>query len=147
MSETQGSSSDDLRAKVFRDREHSGDWRVRKIDDDGRIELAVFSGGDARQRAVSYANREYGEFDEVERDPNHRAPDLATVLDDLRRSGIAATITLMPRDAGYVFTLGETASVEGSADSVFSLIMGLRACAMEHFPDSIFAAQYRGAAF
>jgi hypothetical protein len=48
-----GASADDLRAKVFRDREHSGDWRVEKMNDEGGIELALFSGGDARQRAIS----------------------------------------------------------------------------------------------
>jgi hypothetical protein len=45
-----GPGPDDFRAKVFRDREHTGDWRVEKLDDDGEsIEIAIFSGGDARQ--------------------------------------------------------------------------------------------------
>src|SRR3954469_23652347 len=55
--DTSGPTADDLRAKVFRDREHSGDWRVEKMDADGGIELALFSGGEARQRAISYADR------------------------------------------------------------------------------------------
>jgi hypothetical protein len=46
-----------LRAKVFRDREHTRDWRVEKMDDDGGIEVALFSGSGARQRAISYADR------------------------------------------------------------------------------------------
>ena len=41
-----GPSPEDFRAKVFRDREHPGDWRVEKLDDDGEsIEVAIFSGG------------------------------------------------------------------------------------------------------
>jgi hypothetical protein len=53
-----------------RDREHIGDWRVEKLGEDGEsIEVAIFSGGDARQRARRYADREYGEFDEVELEP------------------------------------------------------------------------------
>ncbi len=37
-------------AKVFEDRISPGDWRVEKIDDDGGIEVAIFSGPDARDR-------------------------------------------------------------------------------------------------
>jgi hypothetical protein len=59
----------DLRAKVFGDREYPEDWRVEKMDEDGGCEVAVFSGGDARQRAVRYADREYGLFDEIELEP------------------------------------------------------------------------------
>jgi hypothetical protein len=55
-----GPIADDFRAKVFRDREHSGNWRVEKMDDDGGFEVAIFSGEDARQRAIRYADREYG---------------------------------------------------------------------------------------
>jgi hypothetical protein len=40
--------------------------RVEKLDDDGGSEVAIFSGGDARQRAIRYADREYGAFDEIE---------------------------------------------------------------------------------
>ena len=74
--DTSGPKPDDLRTKVFRDREHSSDWRVEKMDDGGWIELALFSGADARQRAISYADRVYGEFDETEPHPYHRAPPL-----------------------------------------------------------------------
>ena len=47
--------ANDLRAKVFRDRACRGDWRVEKMDEDGGYEVAVFSGGDARARAIRYA--------------------------------------------------------------------------------------------
>ena len=56
----------DLRAKVFEDRITPGDWRVEKIDDDGEIEVAIFGGPNARVRALRYAEREYGVFDEIE---------------------------------------------------------------------------------
>jgi hypothetical protein len=65
-----GPTPDDFRAKVFRDREHIGDWRVEKLLDDGESsEIAIFSGGDARQRAIRYADCEYGAFDEIELEP------------------------------------------------------------------------------
>ena len=68
-----GPSPDDFRAKLFRDREHTGDWRVEKLCDDGEsIDVAIFSGGDARQRAICYADREYGAFDEIELEPYAR---------------------------------------------------------------------------
>ncbi|MFL5266885.1 MAG: hypothetical protein ACJ8AH_09860, partial [Stellaceae bacterium] len=70
-----GPSPDDFRAKVFRDREHPGDWRVEKLCEDGEsIEVAIFSGGDERQRAIRYADREYGAFDEVELEPYSATP-------------------------------------------------------------------------
>ena len=70
-----GPSADDFRAKVFRDREHRGDWRVEKLNDNGgSIEVAIFSGED-RQRALRYADREYGAFDEIEQERNRRRSD------------------------------------------------------------------------
>ncbi len=66
---SKGPTPGDFRAKVFRDREHTGDWRVDKLLDDGELsEIAVFSGGDARQRAIRYADRECGAF-EIELEP------------------------------------------------------------------------------
>jgi hypothetical protein len=138
-----GRTADDLRAKVFQDREHSGDWRVEKIDGDSGIEVALFSGSDARQRAISYADRMYGEFDEIELHPYHRAPPLGQVLDDLSRSGIAVSIEAMPCNAGYTFWLGDSGNIEGFGESIFDLVSGLCAYAIEHFPDSKFAEQYR----
>ena len=61
---------DDFRAKLFRDRVHTDDWRVEKLCDDSEsIEVAIFSGGDARQRAIHYANREYDGAYEIELEP------------------------------------------------------------------------------
>ena len=63
-----------MRAKLFRDREHTGDWRVEKMDEDGGYEIAMFSGGDARQRAIEYADRVYRDFDEIELEPYAARP-------------------------------------------------------------------------
>jgi hypothetical protein len=41
-----------MTAKVFEDRRVSGDWRVEWIDEDGGIEVAIFSGPNARERAL-----------------------------------------------------------------------------------------------
>jgi hypothetical protein len=60
------------RAKVFEDRECPGDWRVEREDDDGGIEVAIFSGPNARERAIRYADREYGIFDEIHLEPYAR---------------------------------------------------------------------------
>jgi hypothetical protein len=44
----------------------------KKLCDDGEsIEVAIFSGGDERQRAIRYADREYGEI-ELELEPYQR---------------------------------------------------------------------------
>ena len=67
--DTDGPTPDDLRAKVFEDRELPGDWRVKKVDTDGGTEVAVFGGPNARERALRYADREYGEFDAIEPEP------------------------------------------------------------------------------
>jgi hypothetical protein len=64
---------DDFRAKVIRDREHIGDWRVEKLNDDGEsYDVAIFSGAQARERAIRYADREYAAFDEIELEPHKR---------------------------------------------------------------------------
>ena len=50
-----------LRAKVFEDRETPGQWRVEWFDDDGACELVeIFTGPDARRRALRYAVQKYG---------------------------------------------------------------------------------------
>jgi hypothetical protein len=67
-----GPTPDDFRAKVFRDRVHTEDWRVEKLDDDGGSEVAIFSGPDARDRAIRYADCEYGAFDEIALEPYAR---------------------------------------------------------------------------
>lgn len=72
---TQGHpNADDLRAKVFRDRERRGDWRVEKMDEDGGYEcVEIFAGPNARQRAIDYAQHRFGDFDEIELEPYTRA--------------------------------------------------------------------------
>ena len=45
-------------AKVF---DYRGEWRVEWFDDDGRRELEIFTGHDARQQALRYAMRTYGQ--------------------------------------------------------------------------------------
>src|SRR5258706_15266219 len=47
-------------AKVFEDGLYPGDWRVEWVDDDDGIELAIFAGPNARDRAIRYADRQYG---------------------------------------------------------------------------------------
>jgi hypothetical protein len=59
-------------ARVFEDRERVGDWRVEWIDDDGGIEVAVFSGPNARERAIRYANLQYDSFEQVRSASAHR---------------------------------------------------------------------------
>ena len=56
-------------AKVFEDRWCPGDWRVEWVDDDGSVEVAIFSGPNARERALRYADRQYGNFEEISLDP------------------------------------------------------------------------------
>jgi hypothetical protein len=69
-----GPSPDDFRAKLFQDREHTGDWRVEKLQDDSEsIDVAIFSGSDAKARAIRYADRKYGTYDEIELEPYARA--------------------------------------------------------------------------
>lgn len=48
-----GPTPDDLRAKVFEDRETPGNWRVEKMDEDGGYDVVkVFTGPDAREQAI-----------------------------------------------------------------------------------------------
>jgi hypothetical protein len=62
--------TDELRAKVFRDRISHDVWRVAKMDSDGGYEaIEIFSCLDARQRATDYARHHFGEFDEIELEP------------------------------------------------------------------------------
>ena len=57
------------RAIVLSGSAFSEEWRVEWIDDDGGIEVAIFAGPKARERALRYANRQYGLFEEVCFDP------------------------------------------------------------------------------
>jgi hypothetical protein len=51
-------------ARVFLDRLYQA-TRVECFDDGGGCELAIFAGPKARDRAIGYANRQYGAFKEV----------------------------------------------------------------------------------
>src|ERR1041385_6030707 len=53
-------------ANVFEDRATPGQWRVEWFDDDGRCELEIFTGHDARRQALRYAMQKYGHFREVQ---------------------------------------------------------------------------------
>jgi hypothetical protein len=52
-------------AKVFEDRKHRGEWRVEWFDNDGGCELEIFTGRDARQQAIRYADHQYGIYEEI----------------------------------------------------------------------------------
>jgi hypothetical protein len=52
-------------ANVFEDRVTPGQWRVEWFDDDGRCELEIFSGPDARRQALRYALEHRGRSDEM----------------------------------------------------------------------------------
>ena len=54
-------------AVLFRDRLYGDAWRVEWTNDNGGIEVAIFSGPDAHQRAIRYADRQYGGFEEIDR--------------------------------------------------------------------------------
>jgi hypothetical protein len=58
-------TDDYLQARIFRDRVTASDWRVECEDEDGATEVAIFSGPNARARAIRYANRQYGDFEEI----------------------------------------------------------------------------------
>jgi hypothetical protein len=63
-------NADDVRAKVLRDRASRAAWRVEKMDRDGGYEaIEIFSGPNARERAIDYARHRFGEFDEIELEP------------------------------------------------------------------------------
>jgi hypothetical protein len=52
-------------AKVFEDRLSPGDWRGEWEEDDGGVEVTIFSGPDARARAIQYADWRYRHFVET----------------------------------------------------------------------------------
>jgi hypothetical protein len=57
------------RAIVLSGSAFSEEWRIEWIDDDGRIEVAIFAGPKARERAIRYAGRQYGLSEEWKLDP------------------------------------------------------------------------------
>jgi hypothetical protein len=52
-------------AFLFEDRQTAGDWHVQWTADDGGFEMAIFSGPRARERAIIFAERCYGRYEEV----------------------------------------------------------------------------------
>lgn len=52
-----------LKAEVARDKLSPNDWRVEKIDSDGDVEVAIFSGPKVRDRAIRFADMEYRDWD------------------------------------------------------------------------------------
>jgi hypothetical protein len=56
-------------AYVFEDRQSPDDWHVQWTDDEGGFETAIFSGPRARERAIIFAERCYGGYEEVRVDP------------------------------------------------------------------------------
>jgi len=54
-------------AKLFRDKLDPDDWRVEFIDDEGRGEIAIFSGPRAEERAKVFADRYYRDFEVANR--------------------------------------------------------------------------------
>jgi hypothetical protein len=56
-------------AKVFEDRITPGDWRVEWFNNDGGCEVAILSGPNARELAIRYAERKYGDFEEISLSP------------------------------------------------------------------------------
>ena len=57
-------------ALIFSDRLHGDDWRVEWTRSDGAAEVAIFSGPGAYQRAIRYADRQYGKFEEIDPAPS-----------------------------------------------------------------------------
>jgi hypothetical protein len=52
-------------AIVFEDRMYAGEWRVEWYEDHELSEVAIFSGRNARERAITYAEVQYGDFKEI----------------------------------------------------------------------------------
>ena len=52
-------------AVVFEDQMFPGEWRVQWSDNNGEIEVTVFSGPHSRERAIHYAEHQYGAFEEA----------------------------------------------------------------------------------
>ena len=52
-------------AFLFEDRQTLGDWNMQWTDGDGGFEMAIFSGPRARDRAIMFAERCYGGYEEV----------------------------------------------------------------------------------
>jgi hypothetical protein len=51
-----------MEVSVFEDRCALGDWRIEAIDEDGGIDLVIFSGRNAESRARDYATWKYPDW-------------------------------------------------------------------------------------
>jgi hypothetical protein len=50
-----------------------GEWRIETTNEDGGCEMArTFLGPDARLRTINYAQRRFGQFDEITLQPYRR---------------------------------------------------------------------------
>lgn len=50
-----------------------GEWRIETMNENGHFEtVRIFRGPDARLRAVDYARRRFGEFEEITVQPYRR---------------------------------------------------------------------------
>ena len=61
-----------MKTRVFKDQTVPVTWRVEsEVTGDGGVEVeaAVFSGPNARARAIDYARYRFGDFDEIELEP------------------------------------------------------------------------------
>ena len=56
-------------AVVFEDQMFPGEWRVQWSDHNGDMEVTVFSGPHSRERAIHYAELQYGAFEEAKFNP------------------------------------------------------------------------------
>jgi hypothetical protein len=54
-----------LMAKLFKDRRGTGGWRIEYTRGED-LEVAFFGGPGARERAIRYAEHEYGGYEEVQ---------------------------------------------------------------------------------
>ena len=55
-------------AFLFEDHQTPGDWHVQWTDDEGGFEMAIFSGPRAHERAIMFAERCYGSYEQVRTD-------------------------------------------------------------------------------
>lgn len=63
-------------AEVIQDATAPNDWRVEKINNDGSVDVAIFSGPDARVRAIEYTSWKYDDStpDSEREEPRARRP-------------------------------------------------------------------------
>jgi hypothetical protein len=76
-------------AKIFEGRQTPGQWRVEWFDDDGRCELEIFTGPEARRQSLRYAMQKYAHFKGVQLERTRRRCNPSTSLGTIRlRAGL-----------------------------------------------------------